>query len=132
VKKNFQTQSCAPKQSGFPRFDVQKCHNATIIADPLVICVRTKSDSISAPIQDCQSSQVVWEWAGEAQLKTETDSLLSIDELAKRLNCHPSTVRRLTKLGRLPAVRIGWLYRYDLEAVLKALKNQARHDSPVR
>jgi excisionase family DNA binding protein len=73
-----------------------------------------------------------WEWAGEAQLKTETDSLLSIDELAKRLNCHPSTVRRLTKLGRLPAVRIGWLYRYDLEAVLKALKNQARQDSPVR
>ena len=65
-------------------------------------------------------------------MKTETDSLLSIDELAKRLNCHPSTVRRLTKLGRLPAVRIGWLYRYDLEAVLKALKNKARHDSPVR
>lgn len=68
------------------------------------------------------------EWAGEDQLKTESDSLLSIDELAKRLNCHPSTVRRLTKLGRLPAVRIGWLYRYDLEAVLKALKNQARYD----
>ena len=61
-------------------------------------------------------------------MKTTTDTLLSIDELAKRLNCHPSTVRRLTRLGRLPAVRIGSLYRYDLEAVMKLLNNQARKD----
>jgi len=55
------------------------------------------------------------------------DNLLSIDDLAKRLNCHPSTVRRLTKQGLLPAVRVGSLYRYDLEAVLRALAKQARN-----
>ncbi len=53
-----------------------------------------------------------------------TDSLLSIEQLAKRLNCHPTTIRRLTKLGRLPAIRVGWLYRYDLKAVMKTLKDQ--------
>jgi excisionase family DNA binding protein len=57
-------------------------------------------------------------------LKKLADSLLSIDELAKRLNCHPSTIRRLAKQGRVPAVRVGTLYRFDLNAVMKALQSQ--------
>ena len=64
-------------------------------------------------------------WEGD-ELKTNTDSLLSIEELAKRLNCHPSTVRRLAKLGRLPALRIGTLYRFDFQAVMKALAKQGQ------
>jgi hypothetical protein len=64
VEKSFQTPDCAPKYSGsrakgFPRFDVQECHSVTIITNPLVPRVRTKSDSISTRIQDCQSSHVV-------------------------------------------------------------------------
>lgn len=59
-------------------------------------------------------------------MKTNSDTLLSIDELAKRLNCHPGTVRRLAKLGRLPVLRIGTLYRFDFEAVMKALEKQGR------
>ena len=62
----------------------------------------------------------------EDQVKTNSDTLLSIEELAKRLNCHPSTVRRLAKLGRLPALRIGSMYRFDFEAVMKALAKQGR------
>lgn len=60
------------------------------------------------------------------ELKTDTDSLLSIEELAKRLNCHPSTIRRLAKLGRLPALRIGTLYRFDFKAVMDALAKQGQ------
>jgi excisionase family DNA binding protein len=66
------------------------------------------------------------EYAEEGEVKTSTDSLLSIEELAKRLNCHPSTVRRLAKLGRLPALRIGTLYRFDFDSVMKALTKQGR------
>lgn len=54
-------------------------------------------------------------------VNTNTSRMLSIDELAKRLNCHPSTIRRMAKLGRLPALRVGALYRFDFEAVIKAL-----------
>ena len=59
-------------------------------------------------------------------MNTTTTRLLSIEELAKRLNCHPSTVRRMAKLGRLPALRIGALYRFDFEAVMKALTQERR------
>jgi excisionase family DNA binding protein len=59
-------------------------------------------------------------------VKSSNDNLLSIEELAKRLNCHPSTVRRLAKLGRLPSLRIGTLYRFDFEAVMKVLLKQGR------
>jgi excisionase family DNA binding protein len=74
-------------------------------------------------------SGVLKEYHGDVRtgmVKNTTDTLLSIDELAMRLNCHPSTIRRLAKLGRLPALRIGTLYRFDFEAVMKALAKAGR------
>ncbi len=48
-------------------------------------------------------------------------ALLTASELAEELHIHRETVYRLTKQNLLPCVRLGWIYRYDLEDVLRHL-----------
>jgi excisionase family DNA binding protein len=52
-------------------------------------------------------------------MKTESQELLSVFDIAKRLKLHVKTVRNYVREGRLKAVRIGKQYRVartDLEA----------------
>ena len=64
-------------------------------------------------------------WRGVKVLQYE--SLLSIDEVAQRLQIHPDTVRRLLRAGRLKGIRKGtggmaeWrIDPRDLEAFIEA------------
>lgn len=54
-----------------------------------------------------------------------TDSpteLLTAEELAERLRVRPDTVRRWTRQGRIPTVRLSRkVIRYDLSRVLAAI-----------
>ena len=43
--------------------------------------------------------------------------LLTAEQLAERWQLKPSQIYRLTRLGEIPAVRLGRYYRYSLEAV---------------
>lgn len=47
--------------------------------------------------------------------------ILTSLELAARLKANPETIRRQTRDGKLPAIRLGGEYRYDWAEVLKAL-----------
>lgn len=43
-------------------------------------------------------------------------------DLAKRLNCHPSTIQRMAHRGEIPAMRVGRVLRFDPVAVEQALR----------
>jgi len=52
--------------------------------------------------------------------------LLTAEELAQRLRLKPSTVRRWTQDGILPALRLsGKVVRYDSDEVERALRERA-------
>ena len=56
--------------------------------------------------------------------------LLTADEVAERLRVSPRTIRAWTLEGLIPAIRItGKVIRYDLEAVLKAVRTNATQRS---
>ena len=59
------------------------------------------------------------------------DKLLNVDELAARLDVSRSTVYDLTARGKLPALRVGRLLRYDPDAVAQALRPAAPADHPA-
>ena len=49
------------------------------------------------------------------------DKLLTIAQLATRLQCHRATVHRYAKAGHLPSVRVGRLVRFresDLQRLM--------------
>ena len=49
------------------------------------------------------------------------ESMLTTDQLAKVLGVHIVTVQRMVKQGRIPAIRVGSDYRFDMNKVLEAL-----------
>lgn len=49
------------------------------------------------------------------------ESMLTTDQLAKVLGVHIVTVQRMVKQGRIPAIRVGSDYRFDMSKVLEAL-----------
>jgi excisionase family DNA binding protein len=54
---------------------------------------------------------------------TASDGLLTLDELATRLQLHPVTVRGLKRRGIIPSLRIGHrTLRFEYEKVLDALR----------
>jgi excisionase family DNA binding protein len=48
------------------------------------------------------------------------DTLLTVTELAALLKVNPETIRRLTRAGKIPAVRLGHAYRYRAADVIAA------------
>ena len=48
--------------------------------------------------------------------------LMTIEEAAQYLRFHPSTVYRLARRGKLPAVKVGKQWRLDREALDKQLQ----------
>lgn len=52
--------------------------------------------------------------------------LLTPKQLADRLGVCPQTVRRLTREGEIPTIKVGGSYRYDYESVIKKMAKQKR------
>jgi excisionase family DNA binding protein len=48
-------------------------------------------------------------------------TLLTSREIAQILHVHPETVRRAARRGALPSLQVGRAWRFDVEAVLRAL-----------
>ena len=42
---------------------------------------------------------------------------VSVDDAAELLSVHPTTLRRMLRRGELPAIRVGKLWRIDIDAV---------------
>ena len=53
-------------------------------------------------------------------------TLLTVTELASLLRLHEATVRKYADRGDIPCVRIGRVYRFEIESVEKWLQNQVR------
>ena len=51
----------------------------------------------------------------------EPSDLLDVRELAQRLDVTEATVYRLTSEGKLPALRVGRLIRFEWASVLEAM-----------
>ena len=49
---------------------------------------------------------------------------LKVDEVAKVLQLHPYTVRRLTREGKVPAVKIGGQWRYYKAKIEDLIKKE--------
>lgn len=45
--------------------------------------------------------------------------VLTVKDVAIYLRCHPSTIYRLLKLGKLPAFKVGADWRFNLEEIDK-------------
>ena len=58
--------------------------------------------------------------------------LLTVSELADALAVSVATIRRMTKDGQIPCIRVRSLVRYDLETTLLALGYQSSSGSPSR
>lgn len=52
--------------------------------------------------------------------------LLTIDEAAERARCSSKTIRRMINVKRLPAKRVGWLWRIDAEMLERTMDLAAR------
>ncbi len=52
-------------------------------------------------------------------------TLMTIEEAAQYLRFHPSTVYRLARLGKLPAVKVGKQWRLDRETLQRWLQANA-------
>ena len=50
-------------------------------------------------------------------------TLMTIEEAAQYLRFHPSTVYRLARLGKLPAVKVGKQWRLDRETLERWLRS---------
>ena len=55
--------------------------------------------------------------SGAEQMAAERAHLLTAEDLAERWQVPSSHVYRLTRSGRLPAVKLGRYYRYRLDAI---------------
>jgi len=60
---------------------------------------------------------------GKEQSMNADKRLLTAFELAEALSVSVSTVRRLSRHGQIPTIRVRALVRYDLDDVLEALGN---------
>jgi excisionase family DNA binding protein len=57
--------------------------------------------------------------------------VLTLQEVAKYLRVHPSTVYRLAKKGQIPAFKLGSDWRFNLESIdqwLSAAEIEPAHD----
>jgi len=45
--------------------------------------------------------------------------VMTVHEVAQFLRCHPSTIYRLLKAGRIPAFKVGSDWRFNLEQIDK-------------
>ncbi len=66
---------------------------------------------------------------GQVESDAGFEPLLDVVEAAKLLRIHPKTLQKLTRIGRVPAYRVGRFWRYrgtDLEMWLQSGANSNR------
>lgn len=56
------------------------------------------------------------------------DDLLTLKELAIKLNITPKTLRLWVKSKNIPHIKVNTIYRFDLSAVLKHLEKETRNN----
>ena len=59
------------------------------------------------------------------------NKLLSINELAERLSIKPNTLRQMVRDGRVPAYKVGRVYRFDPARVTEWLQKLEVQSSPA-
>jgi excisionase family DNA binding protein len=57
-------------------------------------------------------------------VNNNTESLISLEELSRRVSLHRNTVARLVDQNVLAGYKIGGQWRFDYEEVKRDLKNQ--------
>ena len=57
------------------------------------------------------------------------DNLLTVDELAEKLNIPKSRVYSFTRQGEIPMIKIGKYCRFELDAVINWLKHRNRTEN---
>lgn len=57
------------------------------------------------------------------------DKLMTVEEVAEYLRVKPSTVYEWTKDGKIPAAKVGWLWRFDWADIEVWLKRRKGHTS---
>jgi excisionase family DNA binding protein len=60
---------------------------------------------------------------------SDAQSLDTAQSLAKFLNVSTAYIRKLTRLNKLPVIRIGRAVRFDRAAILEALRSDAKKAS---
>ena len=66
---------------------------------------------------------------GQVESDAGFEPLLDVVEAARLLRIHPKTLQKLTRIGRVPAYRVGRFWRYrgtDLEMWLQSGANSNR------
>ena len=66
---------------------------------------------------------------GQVESDAGFEQLLDVVEAARLLRIHPKTLQKLTRIGRVPAYRVGRFWRYrgtDLEIWLQSGANSNR------
>lgn len=53
------------------------------------------------------------------------NELLTIEQVASKLRLSGNTIRKMTKEGRLPAIRLGGAVRYDLKDVETLMRKKS-------
>ena len=66
----------------------------------------------------------------EPEPKEPTMTILTADELAEILRLKPSTLRKMVREGKIPAIKLGRIYRFDLDKVMEALSTTPNKKSP--
>jgi excisionase family DNA binding protein len=51
------------------------------------------------------------------------DDVLTLDEAAALLRCHPVTVKRQAALGKIPAKKLGSLWRFSRQRLMEWLQS---------
>lgn len=64
------------------------------------------------------------------QFIDKTEPLLTVCELARYLRLEPQTVRTLARDGKIPALKIGRIWRFRRTEILQALK-QAQNETHI-
>ena len=54
---------------------------------------------------------------------------MTAKQVAERLNCSSSAIRRLAAKGRIPSYRVGDEYRFEIDEVLRAMRTPAASTS---
>lgn len=57
---------------------------------------------------------------------------LTVEQVAKQLQVHPTTIHKLIKTGQLKGIRVGRLWRVPMEALEEYLKNSSIGSSEVQ
>ena len=89
---------------------------------------KTETPRASASAIDIQS---VSDIQGKTTSADSEPPVLNPNQVAIMLQCHVKTVLRLAQTGKLPAFRVGKLWRFSRLAILQWIESQAYNHNTV-